>query len=61
MRLYSNPMTKFNWLMAIGYFAVIGYGLYYHTEIVIWVYLFVVYHNYVRKNLADKTLGDPNK
>jgi len=61
MRFYSNPMTAFDWLMALGYFVVIGWGLYYHTEVAIWVYFFVAYREYVNKNLADKTLGDANK
>jgi hypothetical protein len=47
--------------MALGYFVVIGYGLFYHTEVTVWVYLFVAYRDYVNKNLADKTLGDANK
>ena len=60
-RFYSNPMTAFDWLMAIGYFVVIGYGLYYHAEIVVWVWLYVSYRDYINKNLADKTLGNPNR
>lgn len=61
MRFYSNPMTAFDWLMAIGYLAVIAYGLYWNAEVVVWVWLYVSYRDYVNKNLADKTLGDANK
>jgi len=61
MKLYSNPMNAYDWLMTIGYFAVIGYGLCYHTEIVIWVWLFVSYRDYINKELKGKTLGNPNK
>lgn len=55
VRFYSNPMTKFDWLMAISYFAVIGYGIYWNAEIAVWVWLFVSYRDYVNKNLAEKT------
>lgn len=59
IELGQEQMGAFDWFISLCYIGVAIAFLYFHTEVAIWVYLFVYFREWALERTDKKCMGKP--